>query len=38
LSVGAPDGSSISGTFSARADHTAVNQGTCFATVGATAS
>jgi hypothetical protein len=38
LSVGAADGSTISGTFSARADHTAVNQGTCFATVGATAS
>ena len=36
LSVGAPDGSSISGTFSARADHTAPSQGACFATVGAT--
>jgi hypothetical protein len=36
FSVGAPDGSSISGTFSARADHTAPSQGTCFATVGAT--
>ena len=36
LSVGAPDGSSISGTFSARADHTAPSQGTCHATVGAT--
>jgi hypothetical protein len=38
LSVGAPDGSTISGTFSVRADHTAANQGTCFATVGATTS
>ncbi|HSD23713.1 MAG TPA: hypothetical protein VLB79_05230 [Solirubrobacterales bacterium] len=36
LSVGAADGSSISGTFSVRADHTATDQGTCFATVGAT--
>ncbi len=35
LSVGAPDGSRIDGTFSARADHTAANQGTCFATAGA---
>jgi hypothetical protein len=36
LSVGAPDGSRIGGTFSARADHTAVNQGTCFATAAGT--
>lgn len=36
LSVGAPDGSSISGTFSSRADHTGPSQGACFATVGAT--
>ncbi len=35
LSVGAPDGSRIDGTFSARADHTSANQGTCFATAGA---
>ena len=35
LSVGAPDGSRIDGTFSARADHTSPNQGTCFATAGA---
>lgn len=35
LSLGAPDGSRIDGTFSARADHTAPNQGTCFATAGA---
>jgi ABC-type Na+ efflux pump permease subunit len=38
LSVGTADGATISGTFSVRADHTAANQGTCFATVGATAS
>jgi hypothetical protein len=37
LSVGAPDGSSISGTFSVRAEHTGTAQGSCFATVGATA-
>jgi hypothetical protein len=36
LSVGAADGSSISGTFSVRADHTGATQGTCFATSGAT--
>ena len=35
LSAGAPDGSRIDGTFSARADHTSPNQGTCFATAGA---
>jgi hypothetical protein len=35
LSVGAPDGSRIGGTFSVRADHTAANLGTCFATAGA---
>jgi hypothetical protein len=37
LSTGAPDGSRIDGTFSARADHTSPNQGTCFATAGAAA-
>ena len=37
LSVGDPDGSNISGTFSVRADHTGASQGNCFATVGATA-
>jgi len=36
LSVGAPDGSRITGTFSVRADQTAANVGTCFATAGAT--
>jgi hypothetical protein len=37
LSIGAPDGSNITGTFAIRADHTAASEGACFATVGATA-
>jgi hypothetical protein len=36
LSVGAPDGSHVSGIFSIRVDHTGAGQGSCFATIGST--